>query len=738
MNTFFKKGLSVVSLGLFSTLAFANNYQTIEAENFINTGGGYGGFHSYTTPSGIGAVNHVQTSDWGEYQVTINEAGLYSISAFVGTPMQGAAIQFSVPGDDTVIPVPTNGSWDTFSELEIWDEVYLPSGINIIRITAAGASSWEWNMDRFVISPVSQALDAVDDNASVESGQSVIIDVLENDIQPNEAAVISQYNNLIRAKHGSVSQVSDSELSYRADEGFVGVDRFTYTIEADYTLKTAWVSVTVTAQAKAYNDAATTISGHEVLIDVLANDHSRNDNELELVDVANTVRAKHGKVSIEEDKVLYRPDYGFSGEDIFSYTTDNGSNLDGALVTVTVNPSSIASPNVPVADEDGSFVISWNNNNESMFLQRRRVGGNWLDVDDSAPNEIAHTSQMSGLSDGNYEFRLYNPAPIDAKDNYSAVVGVSVSGLPAVKVKSKTASGFFNLTWETSYANTVLQRRSNGENWQMVSHVSIGSNEYKRSEYGLGNGLYEYRLLSMVNGEALTSSTRSISVGANKLRLLMVYPNKLLTLFGDESAVEGRLKTMLNYGQVALDNSLVGFDIEIIGMKSAELLGSQGDYSAKHSNLYLLRDSEYVKSLKEEYRPDLVAYIGTSHPDYCGIAYYPNDPKKYAVSYTSHSCTSTLIHEMGHNLGAGHGQTAEELSQGRIYPWSMGYGVVGRFRSIMAYSSYYQAPRIQYFSTPLVEQCAGDLACGVASEADAALGIERVFNETVSSYSSIW
>lgn len=78
----------------------------------------------------------------------------------------------------------------------------------------------------------------------------------------------------------------------------------------------------------------------------------------------------------------------------------------------------------------------------------------------------------------------------------------------------------------------------------------------------------------------------------------------------------------------------------------------------------------------------------------------------------------TLAHELGHVMGAAHDR-ANSGGAG-AFPYSFGFGIEGVFGDVMSYLS----PRVPYFSTPLVTQCAGR-ACGTVND-DAV----RTFNNT--------
>ncbi|WNJ19053.1 Ig-like domain-containing protein [Pontibacter sp. G13] len=124
----------------------------IEAESFATTGGTYNGFQIYTVGP-VTATNWNQTGDWADYAVTIQEGGTYSIEYFMGTTVNGAAVEIILDGTSIrTDAVPNNGNWDNFVSLEAGGTVNITPGAHTIRLLGAGTNGWEWNMDYFVLS----------------------------------------------------------------------------------------------------------------------------------------------------------------------------------------------------------------------------------------------------------------------------------------------------------------------------------------------------------------------------------------------------------------------------------------------------------------------------------------------------------------------------------------------------------------------------------------------------------
>ena len=174
-----------------------------------------------------------------------------------------------------------------------------------------------------------------------------------------------------------------------------------------------------------------------------------------------------------------------------------------------------------------------------------------------------------------------------------------------------------------------------------------------------------------------------------------------------------RIIAMEEYGNQALINSQSNIRIRVVHIEELNLPNAMAD----DNTLAQLRSNATALALRTKYGADLVTLI-TPTDQYCGYGYLSFGTngqvssfyKDYGFSVVGHSCTSSLIHEIGHNLGLNH--SVKQNAEGGVYPWGRGYGVDGNFATEMAYGSSYSANRIQFFSNPDIASCNG-LPCGV-------------------------
>jgi hypothetical protein len=128
-----------------------------------------------------------------------------------------------------------------------------------------------------------------------------------------------------------------------------------------------------------------------------------------------------------------------------------------------------------------------------------------------------------------------------------------------------------------------------------------------------------------------------------------------------------------------------------------------------------------VCTWRDTYRADIVSFLVLHMADWCGMGWGPWDlsgspvSSSYAFSVVKRECATdnySFVHELGHNMGAGHDVHAP--SHSGSFPYSHGYtwdawlGVDHfAYMSIMAYPNWcldhweiYSCPRIGYWSNP--------------------------------------
>ena len=208
------------------------------------------------------------------------------------------------------------------------------------------------------VSNVNEAPTAVNDTATTDEDQSVRIDVLANDTDPDTERAALTVSVLRDPLDGTARVESDRTITYTPNANFAGENSFTYSV-SDGSLSDAG-SVTVTVEAvndapTAVNDTATTDEDQSVRIDVLDNDTDPDTPQANLR-VSVLTQPLNGRARVESDRTItYTPNANFAGENSFTYRLSDGSLSDAGSVTVTVEavndapafPAATAARSVP-------------------------------------------------------------------------------------------------------------------------------------------------------------------------------------------------------------------------------------------------------------------------------------------------------------------------------------------------------------------------------------------------------
>ncbi len=241
-------------------------------------------------------------------------------------------------------------------------------------------------------SPSKSLSNAIDDMAIVDEDNSVVVDVLGNDLDPdNDPLTVDSATD---SSNGLTAVNADGTVTYTPDADFNGTDEFTYTIsDGNGGTSTATVTVTVNGVNDAPNavdDTASTSKDAAIAVNVVSNDSDIDGDSLtvESIDTTNTT----GLVTLVDGTPTYDPNGQFdalnegdSATDSFTYTINDGSGgMDTATVdvTITATPPAVDSfflsldkngtvDGLNVANED---ILQFDGNNFSVFFDGSDVG----------------------------------------------------------------------------------------------------------------------------------------------------------------------------------------------------------------------------------------------------------------------------------------------------------------------------------------------------------------------------
>ncbi|MBT0993303.1 tandem-95 repeat protein [Cellulomonas sp. DKR-3] len=209
----------------------------------------------------------------------------------------------------------------------------------------------------FDVATVTVTLDAApvaaDDTATTPSATAVVVDVLDDDTDPDGDDL--RVTSVGTPSHGAASVVTvdgRTQVRYTPATGFVGDATVTYTVSDDRGgSDTATLTVTVANAAPVANadTRGTTVGATLTGVDVLANDTDANltagfgAQELSVTGAT----ATHGTVTVASDGTLtVVPDAGYVGDVVVTYTISDGAGgtATGTLTVTVTNTDPVAVP----------------------------------------------------------------------------------------------------------------------------------------------------------------------------------------------------------------------------------------------------------------------------------------------------------------------------------------------------------------------------------------------------------
>ena len=196
---------------------------------------------------------------------------------------------------------------------------------------------------------------AIDDPVTSRAGRAVSIPVTANDYDPDGEAIAVVAVGA--AGHGTVEIGTASTVIFNPEPGYVGLDKFTYTIsDGDGTEARANVIVEL-IPADGTNqppvgapDNAETGAGVPVVIDVLLNDIDPDRDPLQIgsFDVAAALgEATEARGPSGLGALRFSPIIGFEGTAVFTYRPVDSFGALGADVNVSVEVASASDENRP-------------------------------------------------------------------------------------------------------------------------------------------------------------------------------------------------------------------------------------------------------------------------------------------------------------------------------------------------------------------------------------------------------
>lgn len=232
----------------------------------------------------------------------------------------------------------------------------------------------------------------------------------------------------------------------------------------------------------------------------------------------------------------------------------------------------------------------------------------------------------------------------------------------------------------------------------------------------------------------------NLCLAQSRIDVLVLYPNTVASKLGTNTIVQAA--NFIAQGNSALTTSNINLQLNLL---DAVQIDGYSNTACNSSVVSSLESNSEVTNLRRLYKPHLTILL-CDNPlnNISGNANFPstssNNGASKALSVALYTQAYTFVHELGHNLGVGHGKRTNTINYGNPITSSMGYGVIDNYRDIMTYSEAFgNAPQYLFFSNPAITTCIGqsNSTCGT-SQYNAAAGISSVYSNYVSLYPDYW
>lgn len=240
---------------------------------------------------------------------------------------------------------------------------------------------------------------ALNDNATTNEGQAITLSPLNNDSDP--CGNVLTPTIATQPQNGTVIINADNTFSYTPNEGYIGTETFSYNVctpcASGETCDNATITIAVTpiggSQTPiANNDNALTEIDQAIEIMVLTND-SDPDNPNNELNISTLTQPNNGSATITaNNSIIYEPNSGFSGTDVFTYTLcDPSGECSTATVTVTVSEAINAQPDIVYTTQGNAVAIYVMTNDQGQNISVSQI--------DDQPNygNISNSDLQTGL-----------------------------------------------------------------------------------------------------------------------------------------------------------------------------------------------------------------------------------------------------------------------------------------------------------------------------------------------------
>ncbi|NEZ60742.1 Ig-like domain-containing protein [Adonisia turfae] len=321
---------------------------------------------------------------------------------------------------------------------------------------------------------------ATDDIGTVEEDSQLILEVLSNDIDPDNDSL--SLDSVLPGNNGTTTIIGN-QVRYTPNANFNGTESFSYTVsDGNGGSDTATVSITVTGvndAPAASDDTANTEQNTAVQVQALNNDTDIDDDNLTVISAS---QGTNGSTSVSNNQILYTPNADFVGTDSFTYEISDG-NGGTSMATVNVSITEPGTNNGRIEEgllslytfDEGSgntvFDVSGIGNPLNLQIDSL-TGVSWGDgvLDVNAPNLIAFNQAATKLTNGITQTQELTIEAWITPDNLTHWGPARIATLSA-----NSGNRNFTLGQERANYQTRLRTTTTGNNGTRKTVTSSGS-----------------------------------------------------------------------------------------------------------------------------------------------------------------------------------------------------------------------------------------------------------------------
>ncbi|MCB0965281.1 MAG: hypothetical protein KDB37_00475 [Ilumatobacter sp.] len=193
---------------------------------------------------------------------------------------------------------------------------------------------------------------------------------------------------------------------------------------------------------------------------------------------------------------------------------------------------------------------------------------------------------------------------------------------------------------------------------------------------------------------------------ATTIKVLTVYTPGASGEKGGDQAIQGDIAAIVDGANAVFANSELPVRLESVGIEAVDYVEAYDLTDDLEALTLASTDPLFdVHVRRQQLDADIVMMVRAESPTgTCGLAWLLDQPSSaldddYAIGVIDTVCAPApqygYIHEVGHILGAGHGNTSGD----GVFSYSAGFNS-GTYRTIMAYANGCSCNRVPYFSAP--------------------------------------